>query len=87
MGSGHTIIHMPCHIIRDIISRIYIVNGVCTATSSELPFRFGRQAEGLACELVEFANKGLTVLPTDILYRIGWIRGEGTGVITHDCLP
>ena len=87
MGSGHTIIHMPCHIIRDIISRIYIVNGVCASTGSELPFCFGRKAESLPSELIEFANKGLAVFPADILHRIGWIRGEGTWVITHDCLP
>ena len=64
-----TVIIIPSHIINRVAATIFVAPTLIATASGELPFGFGRQAEVLAGEGIQFANKGLTIFPRNVLYR------------------
>ena len=63
-----TIAIIPCHFFNIVATAVLSMLALVAATSSELPFCFGRQAEALARFFIQLLNKLLTIMPTDILY-------------------
>ena len=63
MRSTVAVIPVPSHIIKIVTTTILVTFALLSATSSILPFCFGRETELLACKLVEYSDEGLAVVP------------------------
>ena len=69
VGLVATVIIIPSHVAEGVAATILIAAAIVATTCGELPFRLGGQAEVLAGEGVQFANKGLAIFPRNIFYR------------------
>ena len=59
---------MPRHFIHVVAASVHVAPAQVSATGGKFPFSLGRQAEGLARELVQLGNKCMAVVPVDIFH-------------------
>lgn len=63
-----TVAVIPCHLADIVATSILEALALVSTTCSILPLGLGRQAEGLARQLVQFGDKRLAVVPTSLFY-------------------
>ena len=65
---------------------MFVILALIAATSGKLPFRLRGQAEVYACQAIQFADKHLAVIPTNLVH--GVLRTlKIRRVAAHDSLP
>ena len=87
------IFYIPCHVINDIATSIYVSLAMVTATSGKLPFSLSRHTEIQARYHIQTCDKPLAIIPRHRLNRLIQVisitcrRTVFAGIVAHHGIP